>query len=40
MQVKTVWRSKMDSNRRSRLFERKRPFPGSFGFSITIHERA
>ena len=32
--------SKMDSNRRSRLFERKRPFPGSFGFSITIHERA
>ena len=37
---KTAWWSKMDSNRRSWLFERKRPFPDSFGFSITIHECA
>jgi hypothetical protein len=29
----TAWRSKMDSNRRSRLFERKRPLNDSFGFS-------
>jgi hypothetical protein len=26
----------MDSNRRSRLFERKRPVPASFSFSVTI----
>ena len=28
---RTDWRRKMDSNRRSRLFDRKRPVPASFG---------
>jgi hypothetical protein len=32
----TRWRSGMDSNRRSRLFDRKRPVLASFSFSVTI----
>jgi hypothetical protein len=31
----TRWRSKMDSNRRSRLFDRKWPFPANFRFSVS-----
>jgi hypothetical protein len=34
--VQTVWRSGVDSNCRFRLFDRKRPVPARYSFSITV----
>jgi hypothetical protein len=39
-EIGTRWRSKMDSNCRYRLFERKRPFLPVSGSSLTLDERA
>jgi len=35
LETRTRWRSGVDSNRRSRLFERKWLFPANFRFSVS-----